>query len=222
MKRFAVILSSVVVAFAFIAMTTSNVQAQSQQFNLSATVEKYVEVNPNFNIVDVPNQVIDPGEPGSDEAGNYGGLTGMTMEDAAYANCKVSVTYEGNNAAGDGEPILAREEVNGNGFDRLVTLVWIRHYINGDYGDPGWDRKDVWFKSDNNGASTGNWSTGSFATGKSFQFDHVPHDGEIDLTLNFDAALPHESPDFGTDNTWNQSADAGEYTATLTATYSAL
>ena len=214
MKKSILVLTGLFVAMLF---AVNSVQAQNTQtFNLSATVEEYVEVNPSFEVMSA-SRTINPGDAGSAdlESFNYVGK----YQDVVYANCPMEISVEGDNPANDGEPILARDEVNGNGFDRLQTNVDIRPEINGTYNNqgPGWQRAKFIFTSDPEGAATGNWLYGKTAT-----FSNAPHDGEVSLGLYFDAALPHESPDFGTDNTWNQSADAGDYSANVVVTYSAL
>ena len=213
MKKSILVLTGLFVAMLFAVNTQAQ---QTQTFNLSATVEKYVEVNPAYEQMDF-SRTINPGDAGSADL-EWFNQVGV-WKDVVYANCRMQVTMQGDNPAGDGLPILAREEVNGNGFDRLQTNVDIRPQINGHWYDqrPGYERAKFIFTSDAEGAATGNWLYYN-----SYSFSNVPHDGEVRMSASFDAALPHESPDFGTDNTWNQSADAGEYTATLTATYSAL
>ena len=213
MKRVFLISAMIV---AMVAMVSS-VQAQTQTFDLSATVQEYIEVNPDFAVMSA-SRTVDPAEGASAadlESFNYVGK----YQDVVYANCPMNISVEGDNPASDGEPILAREEVNGNGFDRLQTNVDIRPEINGSYNNQGagWDRAKFIFTSGSDGAATGNWLYGKTAT-----FSNAPHNGEVSLGLYFDAALPHVSPDFGTDNTWKQSADAGEYTAEVVMTYSTL
>ncbi len=187
--------------------------SDSQTFNFSCTVEKYIEVNPDYKVVDKPMITI-PGF--GDGVLSTGWSNKTSYYDTIYANCPFTFTLEGDNDAGDGLPILAREELRAgsglNRWDRLQTLLVFKYTINmGEY-------HHVMFTSDAEGAGTGNWSP----AGGSMGFKSAPHDGEVALDVFLGAALPHKSPDFGTDNTWNQSADAGVYTCHVTVTYTAL
>ncbi len=198
--------------FVFAILVTTNVQAQeTQTITFNATVEPYIEINPDYLNMEFSTS-INPGDAGS-AVMDHGFDQASTYNDAVYANCPMQISVEGDNPAGDGEPILARQEVDGNGYDRLQTKIQLRHLLNG--GNPVTGGK-YFFTSDPDGAATGNWKWG-----KTHDF-LTPHDGEVDLMVYFRARLPHASPDFGTDNTWNQSADAGDYTADLVVTYSVL
>jgi|SRR6056297_126982 len=220
MKKSILVLTGLFVAMLF---AVNSVQAQNTQtFNLSATVEKYIEVNPSYTNLgpgDYHQAIsLTPGEGDHVPDGVHPLMN--RWQDAVYANCPFNISYAGSNDAQDGLPILAREEVSGNGFDRLQTQIQTRVRINGTQATqgtmPGYERHDMNFTSDADGAASGTWS------GKTVDFVNAPHDGEVEFTLTMNAFLPHKSPDFGNDNTWNESADAGEYTATLVATYSTL
>jgi len=184
---------------------------QTQTFNLSATVQEYIEVNPAYKVVDKPMITI----PGFGIGVLSTGWSNQTSYyDAIYANCRFSFTLKGDNDAGDGQPILAREEthlnVGGLGtWDRLQTLLVFNYLTN-----PG-ERHHVIFTSNAEGAVAGDWSPRS----GSVSFKSAPHNGEVALEVFLGAALPHLSPDFDNPNTWNQSADAGLYTCYVTATY---
>jgi len=198
--------------FLFIGMSFAQ---QTQTFNLKTTVQQYVEVNPAYVIVTPGTKTISgndlvavPGFP------DYG--WGRT--DVAYANCPFSVSYAGS-GGGVAFPILSKSEVPiGNGYDRLQTRILIKNRINGVWGahETDFERHDMNFLSDPDGADIGTW------TNQTVTFANAPHDGEIHVDLFFKGTLPHVSPDFGTNNTWNQSADAGLYECQLIATYTAL
>ena len=190
---------------------------QTQTFNLSAEVHKYIEVNPAYGVVNKLRDVYLPYDGTPPGLPNYA----WSRSDVVYANCPFTISYVGHNAVDDGLPILARQEVNGNGYDRLQTGIVVRHFIN-EVGN-GFERHDTSFLSDPDGAATGKWLTGPFSNGTpDVSFTNTPHDGEVRVELRFSATPPHKSPDFGVDNTWNQSADAGLYTCTLVATYAVI
>lgn len=195
---------------------------QTQTFNFNCTVQKYIEVNPafltmGFSINLPPGGYLNLSPWGSVPALPSPYHTYMwSNDDAAYANCPFTITYAGNNGALDGLPILARQEVpTGNGWDRLQTQIeiWQRTNVVG----PDGENHNTIFISNPEGLATGTWTNGPTVT-----FNNAPHDGEIKQSVYFDAALPHKSPDFGPNNTWNQSADAGTYTCQIVATFSAL
>jgi len=223
MKKSILVLTGLFVAMLF-AVNSVQAQSNTQTFNLSADVEKYIEVNPDFTDLDKSDfnfrtPVLNPGDEESAELQKPIPRWVATLEDAVYANCPFQISYNGYNQVGDGEAILARQEVNGNGPDRLQTDIFISTHINGGHGGgPGAEVGQTQFTSDPEGAATGTWTR----EGETVSMDNTPHDGEVKIGVWFGAALPHESPDFGADNTWDQSADAGEYTATLVATYSTL
>jgi|SRR6056297_1583034 len=217
MKKSILVLTGLFVAMLF---AVNSVQAQTQTFNLSATVEPYVEVNPSFEEVSITRDNLDPGEEGGTGLPWLGGVGYgaqypqgfQRMNDAVYANCPFQVTYSPD------EPILEREEVNGNGPDRLNTNIMMTTRINGTYANnqAGYQSKSSGFKYVHEGGGS-SWYYG----GQTLDFD-TPHDGEVQVVIALDAAMPHEVPDFGNDNTWDQSPDAGTYTTELVATYSAL
>ena len=206
MKRFAIILSSVVVAFAFIAMTTSNVQAQNSDqtdINLSLTVDEYIEAVPTIDW--------DLGE--TYRSGNSERMYTSNGWDIAYANCPFNVTVEGDNPAGDGRPIFAREEqgANSNGFDRLRSLYAIDVVTNG-------VSQDVtdWFDH-----------SGKFPVSK--DVTEAPHNGQVHMNMTLDVnggtshgTVPIRKTLIDPSFSWEESADAGEYEASLKVTFTAL
>jgi len=205
----------ILVLFSALVLVAGMGFGQNQQtFNFECTVEPYIEVNSTYNVVDKPMITI-PGF--GDGVLSTGWSNKTSYYDAIYANCRFAFTLEGNNGVPDGQPILAREETHldkgGLGtWDRLQTYLIFKYTIN-----PG-ENHHVMFTSDAEGAATGNWSP----SGGSMSFKSAPHSGEVALDVFLSAALPHKSPDFGNPNTWNQSADAGVYTCTVIATYTAL
>ena len=193
--------------------TAAMAMSDSQVFKFKCKVQKYIEVNPAYKVVHKPMITI-PGF--GDGVLSTGWSNKTSYYDTIYANCRFTFTLEGDNDAGDGLPILAREELRaGSGlgrWDRLQTLLVFKYTIN-----PG-EWHYVKFTSDAEGIAGGDWSP----AGGSMGFKSAPHDGEVALEVFLGAALPHKSPDFEVDNTWNQSADAGLYKCKVIATYTAL
>jgi len=182
----------------------------SQTFTFNATVDPYIAVNPGAILaINIP--AISPPQNGS----MPGILTQVTQNEVAYANCPFRVDYAGNNAAGDNLPILARLETgpHSGGYDRLQTRLEFHSVINGDWNG-------AVFGAGPTGDGTGVPNT--WAWGRNYAVNAVPHDGEVGLVLKCGASLPHASPEFGVNNTWDQSADAGPYTCYVVATYTAL
>ena len=178
---------------------------QNQQtFNFECTVEPYIEVNPTFAVINASRTIHGYGTGAPPHSRNYG-----TYWDAVYSNSRFTVSFEGENDAGDNLPILAMKEPGASTrYDRLQTIISIRPIIN--WGGPDTEYREVEFHY------TGWWP------GTTLTFNNTPHDGEIAIGLYFNAGLPHKSPDFGVDNTWDQSADAGLYTCTVVATYAVI
>jgi hypothetical protein len=221
MKKLLFILA---IMFATVSYVNAQPGATSQTFQLTATVAKYLAVNPAYlsndvNPIGAWNQtIVDPAVNGSNVLPGWPAWK-VQYKDNVYANCPFTVTYTGT-GGGAPLPILSREEVNGNGFDRLQTLIIVRNEINGEWpaamGLLGHESHDMKFVSDAEGAATGTF------TGNSQSFLETPHDGEVNTTVWMSAALPHATPEFGVDNTWNQSADAGVYTCQVRAVYAVL
>lgn len=180
--------------------------SDSQTFTLTTTVQKYIECRAGLALT-----VTDPPIPGGGTAihnGTYPAITFYTNDgnELAYANCPFTVQLSGDNGAGDNLPILARQEVGETRFDRLITSIGLQV--------PG-TTVNISFYSDPDGAVSGTWNGNPSNC-------PVPHDGEVGAFIYLGAALPHLSPEFGVDNTWNESADAGTYTCTLTFTYAVI
>jgi len=181
----------------------------TQTFNFSCTVQKHIEVNPACAVINASLTIPGFGSGSVPVVTEHGGC-----RDAAYANCPFTVSFVGNNPASDNLPILARLETSTtNRYDRLQTIIQIRYYINLPWGTSGWEGHHMDFLSGPDGTTVNTW------TGQTLTFVNYPHDGEIYMDWHFGASLPHLSPDFGPDNTWQQSADAGLYTCNVTATF---
>lgn len=192
-----------------------------QQLQFKVTVQKYIEVNPGVTPMVFSRTI--PGQ-GTGVPTGYPQWAAHWI-DPIYVNCPFTISYNGYNPAVDNLPILARLEIPiGNGYDRLQTRIHIKNNINGTKQNPGndYERHDMDFRSHADGAPTGTWSTSGFCTGQTLTFAYTPHDGEVDVELFFDGTLPHQTPEFGVDNPWNQSADAGMYKCRLRVTYMAL
>lgn len=207
MKKYIGIALAVLMVVGFSGVVAAEQLTANHTFNFDVTVERYIEVGTQTDFTLSP--ISPPG------GGTLPGISDVFNQvEVAYANGPFRVDLAGNNGDNDGLPILAREEVgpNANGWDRLLTRLEFHYIVNG-----------VW-----NGATFGdhvNWLN-VWASGQSGR-DYVvmgetPHDGEVNLTLKLGANLPHQSPEWGSDNTWDESADAGPYTCWVQATYTAL
>jgi len=198
-----VLAALLLIAFSGIAMA---VVSDTHDFTFQCEVQKYIEVNSGaVKSCSIP--AISPYQDGSGPIISYS----LTQREVAYANCPFRVDYNGRNDAGDNLPILARLEVGSHsgGFDRLWTRLEFHTIVNG-----------VW-----NGAVFGNHSIvpQQWAWNRNYVImNEAPHDGEVGLCLKLGASLPHETPQFNTDNTWQESADAGTYQCYVQATYTAL
>ncbi len=200
-KRFLVLLMAI--GLVTVGMSFAQGVSDSQTFTLTTTVQKYIECRAGM-----PLTVVDPTIPGGGVAVHNGSNPAITFytnagNELAYANCPFTVQLSGNNDAGDNLPILARQEVGETRFDRLITSIGLQV--------PN-TSVNISFYSDPDGAVSGTWAGNPSSC-------PVPHDGEVGAFIYLGAALPHLSPEFGIDNTWNESADAGTYTCTLTFTY---
>lgn len=209
MKKYIGIALAVLMVVVFSGMAMAGV---TQTFNLSATVEEYIEVNPAYKTMN-PSMTM-PGH--ADDVTVDGGYWDQRYVYLhAYANCPFSIKFEGSNDAGDNLPILARQErPRGNGWDRLQTRIHLRYSINiGGYADN--EAHEINFKSDANGANTGTWDWDN----QTVTFNNAPHNGEVLMRWDFGAALPRKTPYWKSGESWKLSADAGEYTCTLVVTY---
>lgn len=189
------------------------VQAQNSDdvtFNLSMTVDKYIETTPgplNWDFGTTSHQVAYGGPMES----LYGAMGEWNL---AYANCPFSITVEGDNDAGQGVPRFVRNEVGptANGYDVLPTLYQIHFTTNG--------VQDLFY---------GTWLQGAHQFPYTKSFPEAPHNGQVkmDMKAYINSSIASEAvpirktlidPNF----TWQQSADAGEYTCTMTVTLTAL
>lgn len=215
MKKLLVFVLAALLLIAFSGIAMAEVL---ERFRFTCTVEKYIEVNPNYGSSPI---VISKTIPGSGSAGEPGfsGSSYTNMVDAVYANCPFRITYTGDNCAGDKYPILAKEENPTGRCDRLQTFIRIRNKINeGETDEENRRMKFLSGKPTGPGTPLAEWKLGPTIT-----FNNTPHDGEVRVEVHFNAALPHKTPDFDDpDNEWWESADAGVYECTLTATYTAL
>jgi len=197
--------------------TAAMAMSDSQVFKFKCKVQKYIEVNPAYNVVKlgghIPGYAVNPGYDGGEWT--------ATINDAIYANCGFSFAVSGNNPAGDGIPILVREEeINGTGnghYDYLKTWIILEYYVNNGDVDPGGEYPEhyhIWCADRSHWDPDNGWDNDMNIP--------VPHNGEVTLKVTLKAGLPHTSPDFANSNTWDQSADAGKYSAWVNVTYTAL
>jgi len=209
-----VILSAMAICLIFV--FTSNVNAQPNQysddvsFNLSMTVDKYIETAPgpidwDFGTTDHSTSW------GPSRESLYGSLGEW---DIAYANCPFSVTISGDNAAGQGVPRFVRDEVgaNANGYDVLATLYQIHFTTNGN--------RDLFY---------GTWLQGAHQFPYTKSFPEAPHNGQIKMDMKAyvnstiaSEQIPVRPTIIDPNMTWQQSADAGVYECTMDVTFTAL
>ena len=201
--------------------STTSVNAQkSVTFKFSATVEKYIEVSScTVNVGEYGSwnhTILDPALVGNATLSGFP-VWKTRLPNNVYANCPFTVSFAGSSIGSD-LPILSRTEINGDIVDRLQTAIVIRTEINGYWNHylAGHEVHDMSFVSNPEGANTGTY------TNQSCSFLQAPHNGEVRTEIFLSAALPHKTPDFATTKTANQSADAGEYTAQVIATYVAI
>lgn len=212
MKKLSMILA---IAIAMVCFTTTVNAQVSATYNFSATVTPFIAVN--LNTFAVPTVTVDPSVNGDAVLNLPSGYpvyrTQLTSN--VYSNTPFTVTFAGS-SLGTSLPILSRQEGNGGIVDRLKTAISIMTEINGDNGNyPGFERNIMSFVSDpaTQGAATGTW------TNQTCHFYNAPHDGVVRTDFYLSAALPHATPDFANAHyTWT-SADAGDYTFQVVATY---
>jgi hypothetical protein len=191
------------------ALFVQNVNAQlsgTANFNLSMTVEKYIETAPsplNWNFGTTTH--IGKREQLNGNAGEW---------NLAYTNCPFSITISGNNMAGDGVPRFARVEEGTGDFDILTTLYEINFTTNGS--------RSLFFGSDGpKGAS-------HFPYTKSYT--EAPHNGQVKMDMKayvnshlaVDEGIPIRLTIIDPTFTGIQSADAGDYTCTMVVTLAEL
>lgn len=179
-------------------------------FNLSMTVDKYIECMPSpvsWDFGTTSHQV------------NYGGpmesLYGAMGEwNVGYANCPFSITISGNNDANQGVPRFARQEVGAHGgdYDILPTLYQIHFTTNG--------VQDLFY---------GTWLQGAHQFPYTKSYSEAPHNGQIkmDMKAYINSSIASEAVPIRKtliDPTFTniQSADAGEYTCKMLVTITAL
>lgn len=183
---------------------------KTASFNLSMTVNEYIETTPsplNWDFGTTSHQVA------------YGGpmesLYGTMGEwNLAYSNCPFSITVSGNNGANEGKPRFARQEVGAHGgaWDILPTLYAINFTTNG--------VRDLFY---------GTWLQGAHQFPYTKNYAEAPHNGQVkmDMTAYINSSIASEAvpvrktlidPTF----TGIQSADAGVYQCTMLVTLTAL
>lgn len=187
------------------AQNTGNVN-----FNLSMTVDRYIEVTPgpiSWDFGTTRHQV------------NYGGpmesLYGTMGEwNLAYVNCPFSVTISGDNPASQGVPRFARKEVgpHSGGYDILATLYAINFTTNG--------VRDLFY---------GTWLQGANQFPRTKSYSEAPHNGQVKMDMKAwvnssiaSEAVPVRHTLINPAFTNDQSADAGDYTCTMLITLLAL
>ena len=218
MKRLMSFVAIMIVAVMFV-QTVNAQSSASANFNLSMTVDEYIETAPgavDFNFGTTRSNVY-YGAPRNEDLYDGWGNTGEW--DLAYANCPFSVTLSGNNPAGQGVPRFARAEVgaHGGGFDVLNTVYRIGFMTNGVV---------------ENDAFGYVWGFGASSFPKTANFSEAPHNGQVKMSLKAavnshwepskDAGIPIRETVINSAFSNQQSADAGEYTCTMLVTLTAL
>lgn len=152
-----------------------------------------------------------------------------------YANVPFVKSFAGTNPAGDAFPIFARQEraKDGTGlvgrYDRLSTHITFETVVNGLQGteDPA-NREDLSVVFDaptqNSAAAAAGtgWWQGGYASPPPYPLATAsltfgtPHDGEV--YEKFFCTADRKMPEYGTDNVWYESADAGIYELTVVET----
>jgi hypothetical protein len=196
--------------FAMLFFAGSVCVAQSTTFSLSLDVNKYIQTMPgpvSVNLGTTTHQSYY----GNEE--NYYDTAPQSWN-LAYANTGFTVTVAGNNPANQGVPRFARLETgtHGNGYDTIPTLYAINFTTNG--------VRDLFY---------GTWLQGANQFPYTKQYSEAPHNGQIKMDLDIWAnsaiaseAIPVRQTNIDPSYTWDQSADAGVYQASLTVTLGAI
>jgi len=187
------------------AQNTDNVN-----FDLSMTVDEYIEAMPGPVEFDFGTTSHSTSWGPSREQ-----LYGATGEwDLAYVNCPFSVTISGDNAAGQGVPRFARQEVgpNAGGYDILATIYQIHFTTNA--------IQDLFY---------GTWLQGAHQFPYTKSYCETPHNGQVKMDMKAyvnssiaSEAVPVRATLIDPNFTNEQSADAGEYECTMLVTLTAL
>lgn len=191
---------------------SKSAKAQSPvQFNLSMEVAKYIETAPspldfNFGVA-----IHNPNSKNMELVSSAKGVWNI-----AYANCPFSVTISGNNAANEGVPRFARQEVgaNANGHDVLNTMYQIFFTTNRLAG------RQLFY---------GNWLQEASNFPHTKNFEEAPHNGQIKMDMvtfvnstKKSTITPVRKTVIDPSMNWQQSADAGVYECTMQVTFTAL
>jgi len=213
MKKFFILFAAILlVASMSFAQSTAN-----ETFNLSMTVDKYLETAPGPISFDF-GTTMHFTAPSREEL--FAAFYGPWGEwDLAYANCPLTITVSGDNPAGQGKPRFARHEVgaHANGFDVLSTAWQIGFLTNG-----------VW----NNELGL-NYGVRAGAFPKTATLDEAPHNGQVHMKMSVKVNSTSDPNEISTGFpiretvinpafTWDQSADAGVYTCTMLVTLTAI
>jgi len=195
-------------------------------FDIQVQVEPWIEKNPDLPHV-LKMQSLAQGETEVLDEG-----IGDGFYEAFYSNVPFTKTYEGNNAADDRLPIFARHEREKDGtekldrFDRLSTQIFFRTSVNfpGRKEDlPNMEHHTIIFgclTQDGPGTPLAAFPAGYWKGGQNSSTFGTPHDGEV--WERFSVVADRKLPDYGTNNQWYESADAGIYELTIIETLQAL
>lgn len=187
-------------------------QTTTRTFDLQITVLPYVELNPSYPALFDYGTIVPPDLGGATILNGDERSSGVPVwTEFAYSNTNCTITFSGNNQAGDGVPCFARQEVGNSRYDRLNTKLHFQLVT----WDPSFPVTPVYNNTHIFNAFTstipGTWWN-PVAT------IPVPHNGEIYMNARAGVALPAVTPDYGTGNDWDDSADAGLYQAQVTIT----
>ncbi len=218
MKRI-IILATMFVAMIAYVQTAQAQNTATASFNLSMTVDKYIETTASpleFDFGTTRSNVY-YGAPRNEDL--YDGWGNAGEWNLAYANCPFSVTLSGDNPASQGVPRFARAEVGAHAgpADFLNTSFRIGFLTNGGV---------------ENDAFGYVWGIGASSFPKTASFDEAPHNGQIKMNMQAavnshwmpanDVGIPIRNTVIDASMTNDQSADAGKYSCTMLVTLTAL
>jgi hypothetical protein len=207
---------SILFALALIAgMSFAQVITDSTIFNLSMTIDKYIEVMPGPTSWNFGTSSYAFGYPNVGREQLYGN-TGSW--DLAYANCPFKVTISGENLANEHKPRFARleEGSHSGGYDTLPTFY------------------EIWFMTNGEGHNLdtlfyGVWLQNADQFPHTRSYAETPHNGQVKMEMRayVNSSIASESTPLRTIAinpafTWQQSADAGTYACSMVVTLTAL
>ncbi len=215
-KKMKKLLMLSVVMFAMVCIVKAQNSA-SASFNLSMTVDKYIETTSSPLSFDFGTTMNHSYYGAVRNEDLYYGANGSW--NLAYANCPFSVTLSGQNAAAQNVPRFAKleEGAHGSGYDILNTVFQIGFWTNGEVQNDAFGHV---------------WGFGASSFPKTANFAEAPHNGQVRMSMTAhvnshwqndkDAGIPIRETVINPAFTNIQSADAGVYQCTMLVTLTAL